>query len=84
MGAVRLTDKRVVITGAARGLGRGFAEAALDAGARVVIADILDDRGRQTAEELSATGEVSILPTPPRSKPWRRRLKARSAASTGL
>jgi NAD(P)-dependent dehydrogenase (short-subunit alcohol dehydrogenase family) len=60
MGTVSLTDKRVVITGAARGLGRGFAEAALDGGARVVIADILEDRGRETAEELSAAGEVTF------------------------
>ena len=57
MGTVSLTDKRVVITGSARGLGRGFAEAALDGGARVVIADILEDRGRETAEELTAAGE---------------------------
>lgn len=60
MGTVSLTDKRVVITGSARGLGRGFAEAALDGGARVVIADILEDRGRETAEELSAAGEVTF------------------------
>ena len=60
MGTVSLTDKRVVITGSARGLGRGFAEAALDGGARVVIADILEDRGRETAEELTAAGEVTF------------------------
>jgi len=60
MGTVSLADKRVVITGAARGLGRGFAEAAIDGGARVVIADILEDRGRETAEELSAVGEVTF------------------------
>jgi NAD(P)-dependent dehydrogenase (short-subunit alcohol dehydrogenase family) len=60
MGAVSLNDKRVVITGAARGLGRGFAEAALDGGARVIIADILEDRGRETAEELAAMGEVTF------------------------
>ena len=60
MAVVSLDKKRVVITGAARGLGRGFAEAALDGGARVVIADILEDRGRQTADELSSRGEVSF------------------------
>ena len=36
-----LQDRRVLITGAARGLGFAFAEAAARAGARVVIADIL-------------------------------------------
>ena len=53
MAVVSLDNKRIVITGGARGLGRGFAEAALDSGARIVIADILEDRGRQTADELS-------------------------------
>lgn len=62
MAVVSLENKRIVITGAARGLGRGFAEAALDGGARIVIADILEERGRQTADELSAHGEVSFEP----------------------
>lgn len=62
MAVVSLENKRVVITGAARGLGRGFAEAALDGGARIVIADILEDRGRQTADDLSSRGEVSFEP----------------------
>jgi len=60
MAIVSLFNKGVVITGAARGLGRGFAEAALDGGARVVIADILEERGRQTTDELSVRGEVSF------------------------
>ena len=60
MAIVSLENKGVVITGAARGLGRGFAEAALDGGARVVIADILEERGRQTTDELSVRGEVSF------------------------
>ena len=60
MAIVSLVNKGVVITGAARGLGRGFAEAALDGGARVVIADILEERGRQTTDELSVRGEVSF------------------------
>lgn len=62
MGAVSLSGKKVVITGAARGLGRAFAESALAAGARVVIADILDDLGRETAEALSAAGDISFQP----------------------
>lgn len=63
MGAVSLDGKRLVITGAARGLGRAFAEAAVEAGAHLVIADILEDRGRETAEEIAATGgEVHFQP----------------------
>ncbi len=54
MSTVSLAGRRVLITGAARGLGRWFAEEALAAGARVAIADILEDEGRATAEALGA------------------------------
>ncbi|HTP84441.1 MAG TPA: SDR family oxidoreductase [Alphaproteobacteria bacterium] len=47
-----LTGKRVLITGAARGLGRAFAEAACAAGARVAVADILEQEGQATATAL--------------------------------
>ena len=58
-----LQDRRVLISGAARGLGFAFAEAAARAGARVVIADILAERVEQSAGELSAQGlEVHALP----------------------
>lgn len=52
--AIRLDGKRLLITGAARGLGAAFAEAARAAGARVAIADILEDRGRETAAAIGA------------------------------
>lgn len=53
---VSLEGKRILITGAARGLGAAFASAACAAGARVVIADILEDVGRRTAERLCEAG----------------------------
>ena len=56
MHSVSLADKRILITGAARGLGRGFAEAAADAGARLVLADILEDMGRETTGAIAAGG----------------------------
>lgn len=52
---VDLSDKRILITGGARGLGRAFAEAAHGAGANLVIADILEDEGRAAASELPGT-----------------------------
>ena len=58
MGSISLSEKRLVITGGARGLGRAFVEAAIKAGARVVVADILEDLGRQTVKKLSRLGEV--------------------------
>jgi NAD(P)-dependent dehydrogenase (short-subunit alcohol dehydrogenase family) len=51
---IGLAQKRILVTGAARGLGRAFAEAAIAADARVVIADILDAEGRATAAACGA------------------------------
>jgi NAD(P)-dependent dehydrogenase (short-subunit alcohol dehydrogenase family) len=51
-----LQGRRVLVTGGARGLGYAFAEAAARVGARVVIADILEDRVQQSARELAAQG----------------------------
>ena len=52
---VSLDGKRLLITGSARGLGFAFAQAATEAGARVVVADILEERGRSAAKEIGAT-----------------------------
>jgi len=49
-----LRDRRILITGGARGLGRAFAEAAIAAGARVAVADVLEETGRATASEIGA------------------------------
>ena len=51
---IRLDGKRILITGAARGLGEAFAEAAVLAGARVAVADILAERGAETARRIGA------------------------------
>ena len=48
----RLDGKSALITGAARGIGRAFAQAYIHEGARVAIADIDITRAQQTAREL--------------------------------
>ncbi|MBO6637585.1 MAG: L-iditol 2-dehydrogenase [Roseitalea sp.] len=48
----RLAGKNALITGAARGIGRAFAEAYAREGARVAIADMDMDRARLTAADI--------------------------------
>ncbi|OLF51246.1 short-chain dehydrogenase [Pseudomonas chlororaphis] len=51
-----LEGRRVLVTGGARGLGYAFAQAIGRAGARVAIADVLEERVQQAAGELRAQG----------------------------
>ncbi|MCW1246562.1 L-iditol 2-dehydrogenase [Pseudomonas sp. SAICEU22] len=48
----RLQGKSALVTGAARGIGKAFAQAYVDEGATVAIADIDLDRAQETAAEL--------------------------------
>lgn len=50
--AGELAGKVAIVTGAARGLGRGIAEMFVAEGARVVIADLAEEAGRAAAAEL--------------------------------
>ncbi|RVW06067.1 SDR family NAD(P)-dependent oxidoreductase [Rhodococcus spongiicola] len=56
MGTFDLSGKKALVTGGAQGLGEGFALALAKAGADVVISDIQDDLGKQTADRLAETG----------------------------
>lgn len=57
MAELGLTGKRVVVSGAAGGLGRAFAEGFAAAGARVVVADINAEGAAKTAAQITATGQ---------------------------
>jgi 3(or 17)beta-hydroxysteroid dehydrogenase len=48
----RLDGKVALISGAARGIGAETARLMVEAGAKVVIGDVLDERGRETARTL--------------------------------
>src|SRR3989442_1197850 len=47
-----LDGKVAIITGSARGQGAAAARLFVEEGARVVVADVLDDAGKQLADEL--------------------------------
>lgn len=51
----RLTDRVAVITGASSGIGAATARLFVAEGARVLIADMQEDKGRQLARELGAS-----------------------------
>jgi meso-butanediol dehydrogenase / (S,S)-butanediol dehydrogenase / diacetyl reductase len=57
--ASRFEGSGVLVTGGAAGMGRAIAEAFLGEGAKIVIADINEERVGTTAEELGSGGEVT-------------------------
>lgn len=54
-----LAGRTILVTGAARGVGRAIAEACAAAGARLVVADVLEDAGEATAAALRAGGAAA-------------------------
>lgn len=53
---MRLTDKVAIITGATSGMGAATARRFAKEGARVVLADLLDDEGHQVTDAIRAAG----------------------------
>ena len=51
-----LSDRVAIITGGAKGIGRATALKFADEGCSVIIADVLEDQGKQTANEVSQKG----------------------------
>jgi NAD(P)-dependent dehydrogenase (short-subunit alcohol dehydrogenase family) len=61
--AVSLAGRTVLVSGAGRGLGRAFAEACAEHGARVIIAELDAAAGDRAAAELRAAGhDATALP----------------------
>ncbi len=57
----RVEGKTAIVTGAARGLGRGIALLLAKEGAKVAVTDILEDGGKETAEEIRREGGKAIF-----------------------
>jgi 3-oxoacyl-[acyl-carrier protein] reductase len=55
---MRLENKKSIITGSARGIGKAIARKFLQEGARVFLVDIHQERLAKTKEELTPLGEV--------------------------
>ena len=51
-----LAGRTVLITGAARGVGLAIAQRCAEAGASLILADILEAEGRESAEAIAASG----------------------------
>ena len=56
MSELGLKEKRVLVTGAAGGLGRAFAEGFAEAGARVIAADLNEEGAQETARSINDAG----------------------------
>jgi NAD(P)-dependent dehydrogenase (short-subunit alcohol dehydrogenase family) len=59
MSVFDLDGRKALITGSARGLGQGMAEALSRAGAAVMITDVLDELGEETAQLIGKTGATA-------------------------
>ncbi len=58
---MRFKDRVVIVTGAARGIGRAIALGFGREGAKVVVADILEDQGKETARMVTELGGQGLF-----------------------
>ncbi len=57
----RVDGKTALVSGAGRGIGAATAKRLAREGARVIVADVLEELGRRTAQEIAATGAQAVF-----------------------
>jgi 3-oxoacyl-[acyl-carrier protein] reductase len=60
---MRLQDKVAIVTGGGSGIGTAYSRRFLAEGAKVMIADIGEEQGTRTADELAGDGEIAFVKT---------------------
>jgi hypothetical protein len=78
-----LKGKVALITGGAQGMGKATAETFVKAGAKVVIADVKEEQGRQVAQDLSQFGQIIFVKTDISKSADVQRLLAEAVAKFG-
>lgn len=59
--SIDLSNKTAIITGSARGIGRAIAEKLAEAGANIVVSDIMAEAGQNTANEIAEKYGVKTI-----------------------
>jgi len=79
----RLAEKVALVTGAARGTGEAIARAYVEEGARVVLADVRDELGREVAKSLGDAARYVRLDVTEEAE-WRDALESIRETEGGL